>query len=79
MTKWINIHDKTPEDGQKVITYFEFSGIEIATYRDVSKDIEVINGKEYVGLFGKNMFYNRSGFLTDDVEWWMPLPDIPKG
>ena len=74
---WINIRDKTPNSGDKVLTYFEFSGIEIHTYKDVSEEIEVINGEEHKGIFGNNMFYNKSGYLTDDIEWWMPLPELP--
>lgn len=78
MSEWIDINTRTPEDGQKVLTYFEFTGVEIAKYKDVSEEVEVVEGKEYKGLFGKNMFYNRAGFLTDDVTHWMELPDPPQ-
>lgn len=68
--EWINVWEQAPEDGQIVLTYFEFCGIEIMEYRDMSKT-------EFAE-HGTHQFGNRTGFLTDDVEWWMPLPDIPK-
>ena len=69
---WIKIEDQVPEDGQLVLTYFEVlnNKIEISTYKNlVGTDREI---------FGHNLFYNKSGFLTDDVTHWMPLPDPPK-
>lgn len=70
--KWINIEDQTPEDGQVVITYFGVlnNPIEISTYKDLrGTDDE---------QFGRNMFHNKNGWLTDDVTHWMPLPDPPE-
>lgn len=29
---WININDRQPKEGQKVWTYFEITGVEVATY-----------------------------------------------
>ncbi len=66
---WIKIEDQTPKDGDKVITYFEHTGIEIAIYKDLEGTEDEI--------FGKNLFFNKNGWLTDDVTHWMPLPDIP--
>lgn len=68
--KWIKIEDQLPKDGERVITYFEHTGIEISTYKNL------VGGKDEV--FGDNMFHNHSGWLTDDVTHWMPLPEIPK-
>lgn len=69
---WIKIEDQVPEDGQVVITYFE----------ELNNKIEISTYKNLVGtedeMFGHNMFYNKSGWLTDDVTHWMPLPDPPK-
>jgi len=67
---WIKIEDQLPEDGARVITYFEFSGVEIAIYKN-------LEGTEDE-MFGSNLFYNKSGWLTDDVTHWMPLPEPPK-
>lgn len=69
---WIKIEDQVPEDGQVVITYFDLlnNKIEIAIYKNLV-------GTEDK-MFGHNLFYNKSGWLTDDVTHWMPLPDPPK-
>lgn len=67
---WINIYEKQPEEGQRVLGYFqEFDTIEIYNYQNVSK----VDG----GIFGTNCFYNERGFLTDDIVYWMPLPEPP--
>jgi hypothetical protein len=69
---WIKIEDQVPEDGQKVITYFELlnNKIEIATYKNLWG-----RGDK---MFGHNMFYNENGWLTDDVTHWMPwIPGMP--
>ena len=68
--KWLNINEFAPEDGQQVLAYFEvFDSIEIYTYRDLMKSEEEV--------IGKHMFFNRTGFLTDDIIWWMSLPEKP--
>ena len=68
--KWIKIEDQLPKEGQRVITYHDMTGIDIMKYHclDGTKDEE----------FGKNMFHCCTGFLTDDVTNWMPLPDKPE-
>lgn len=68
---WIEIEDQVPEDGQVVIIYFEHTGVEVATYKNLVGTEDEI--------FGHNLFYNKSGFLTDDVTHWMPCkdPDAP--
>ena len=68
---WIKIEDQLPEDGAQVIIYFE-----VAKYKNLKGTEDEI--------FGHNMFYNKSGWLTDDVTHWMPevegmpLPKRPK-
>ena len=59
---WRKVEDELPKDGQKVIYYFEVTGINIGKYK---KDKE------------GDIFYGRSGFLTNDVTHWMPLPEPP--
>ena len=66
---WIKIEDQLPEDGQQVIIYFEHTGVEVAKYKNLKGTEDEI--------FGHNMFYNNSGWLTDDVTHWIPLPDRP--
>ena len=65
---WIKIEDKIPDEGQKVIYYFEHTGISIGKF---TKD------KDNIGFPFGNIFYGKSGFLTDDVTHWMPLPEPP--
>ena len=67
---WIKISDKTPKEGQRVITYFEHTGRSIMEYHSLegTKD----------AAFGENLFTSHSGFLTDDATHWMPLPSIPE-
>ncbi len=62
MNKWIKVKDKVPKDGQKVIYYFEYTGISVGRY-------EKIKGKD--AKYGTNCFYSKRGFLTDDVTHWM--------
>ncbi len=75
MPAWINIDIQRPVEGQLCWTYFWFSGVEIHKYHDVSEEIEIINGVEYKGIFGCNMFTNERGFYTDDVVWWVPYEE----
>ena len=70
MKDWIKIEDQLPKEGQRVITYFEHTGIEIMEYHDLEDTKDKI--------FGKNFFIGCGGFLTDDVTHWMPLPDKPE-
>ena len=68
--EWINIFEQAPENGQRVLAHFEmFNTIEIYTYKNVSDEEE--------GIFGTHCFYNHKGFLTDDIVYWMPLPENP--
>lgn len=69
--KWINIYEQAPDDDQEVLGYFDvFDNIEVYKYKNVSGEDD--------GIFGTHCFYNKSGFLTDDIVWWMPLPEKPK-
>ncbi len=64
--EWVKIEDKLPEEDQRVIYYFKETGI----------DIGIFTQQDVVG-FKMNTFYGKSGFLSDDVTHWMPLPDVP--
>lgn len=65
--KWISVEDRLPEEEQKVIYYFEVTGIDI--------------GKFWIGdtpgFEGIKFFGGPRGFLGDDVTHWMPLPKEP--
>jgi len=66
---WIDIKKQAPKEGQRVITYHDMTGIDIMKYSDLEGTEDEIMGKHF--------FSNSSGFLTDDVTHWMPLPDKP--
>lgn len=61
--KWISVEDRLPEEGISVLYYFGCVGVHKGKYKK--------NGRS-------NIFYGNSGFLTDDVTHWMPLPEPPK-
>ena len=59
---WIKVEDKLPEEGQKVIYYFKKVGVHVGLYNR---------------LFGCDCFHGPNGFLSNDVSYWLPLPDPP--
>ena len=63
---WIKIDDKLPEEGQRVIYYFEKTGIDIGRF-----------SQEFIQPMKGNTFHGHGGWLTDDVSHWMPLPNPP--
>lgn len=66
---WIKVEDELPEIGQRVIYYFEHVGVHVGKFMKVDNNEDMPYG---------NIFYGKSGFLTDDVTHWMPLPEIPQ-
>jgi hypothetical protein len=75
MMEWISVDDALPQENQRVIYYFEHTGISIGTYNQVEYPEEVA-GKS--GIYG-NCFSGSGGYLVDDVTHWMPLPKPPTG
>lgn len=73
--EWIKIEDQLPKDGQKVIYYFDLTGISVGFYERVEYPKEFTGSTEPV--YG-NQFGGKDGFLTDDVTHWMPWPEPPK-
>ena len=65
---WIRIEDKLPEENQRVLYYFEGTGIDIGRFTQ--------NAFPSVGKM--NTFVSSGGWLTDDVTHWQPLPDKPE-
>jgi len=61
--EWIEVKDRLPEEDQRVIYWFEHTGVHY--------------GKFTMTEHGA-CFYGPGGWLTDDVTHWMPLPDPPK-
>jgi len=71
--EWISVSDKLPEEGQRVIYFFEHTGISIGKYKKtIIKDDET--GEIWDMM---DTFYGLDGFLSDDVTHWMPLPEAP--
>ena len=64
MGEWIRVDEHRPEVGQWVLYYFDRLGMHLGWYA-VDED-------------GSDIFYGASGFLSDDVTHWMPMPDAPK-
>ncbi|MBT7630934.1 MAG: DUF551 domain-containing protein [Desulfobacula sp.] len=71
---WIRVEDKLPEEGQRVIYYFEHTGIDIGRYSKV-KYLKEFIGSDKV-IYG-DCFHGNGGWLIDDVTHWMPVPDKP--
>ena len=61
--KWIKIEDQLPKEDQCVIYYFKETGVACGRYKKTSG--------------GGDMFFGKCGFLTDDVTYWMPMPEPP--
>ena len=72
MNNWIKIEDKQPKEKQDVWYYFKPCGIFKGKYikeEYVTYDNEI----DY-----HDIFYGKSGFLTDDVTHWMPYKENDK-
>jgi hypothetical protein len=65
--EWIRIKDKAPEEGKLLVYYFAPLGCFIGKYKRCKTPQD-----------GIHTFYGKSGFLTDDVTHWMPIPPFPK-
>lgn len=65
---WKNVWEEPPRDGEFVFGFFAlFKSIRVYEYVDLRGSEEEI--------FGVHQFVNRSGYLTDDIEWWKPLQE----
>lgn len=69
MSEWIRMDERRPDIDQKVLYYFEMVGIHVGRYGRWTDE----EGYEH------DVFSGPSGFLTDDVTHWMPLPEPPNG
>lgn len=60
---WIKTDDQLPNENQKVIYFFEYTGVSRGKFKGV-----------YVHDLNTtlNCFYSKDGFLCDDVTHWMP-------
>ena len=65
MNNWISVKDRLPELNEKVF----------------SVNVLVYCHDRYVGIsyFQNKEFINPEGFdIIDNVEYWMPIPKLPK-
>jgi len=58
---WIDIKDQKPDKGQEVWYYFHGNVYAGRYYQEYY----------WPGTLG-DVFYGKSGFLTNDVKYWMP-------
>jgi hypothetical protein len=70
MINWINIEDKTPEKGKRLLYFFEMTGAYLGFYFGIDD--------EYCPETG-HVFGSQVGFLTGDVTHWCYMPDYPEG
>jgi hypothetical protein len=66
MQRWIHIDMRIPSEGEEVWYYFGFNN------RVYSGRHRSFREEGYPPGVVSNTFYGRSGFLTDDVTFWMP-------
>jgi hypothetical protein len=62
--EWVSVRDRLPEENQRVIYYFDVTGMDVGRYWKEER-------------FGFDCFGGKGGWLCDDVTHWMPLPDEP--
>jgi hypothetical protein len=64
--RWLNIDMTVPDEGQEVWYYFGFfDHIYSGKHRSFREE-------GYAPGVMSHCFFGASGFLTDDVTWWMP-------
>jgi hypothetical protein len=66
MTEWISVQERLPEEGEDVLIYTGFAGVDHA-WRD---------GPDFV-LYRSDS-YNEALVFNEQVTHWMPLPEPPK-
>jgi hypothetical protein len=73
MSEWLDIHDKKPYNDEPVYYYFDvFDKVYYGYYYE--DDMSFFYNAPH-GTYKQNTFYGRSGFLGDDVTYWMPRED----
>ena len=68
--KWIKIEDETPPKGERLLYFFEGTGVSVGFYFGIDGDYCPETGHVFGGNFG---------FLTGDVTHWQYIPDYPAG
>lgn len=73
MSEWLRIDEHTPEENQPVYYYFGVFDCVYAGFYQKYYD------EDYPEGVFSDCFYSKSGFLTDDVTYWMPREELPEG
>tara|TARA_B000000557_G_C20811171_1_gene460204 strand:+ start:3716 stop:4036 length:321 start_codon:yes stop_codon:yes gene_type:complete len=61
MVNWVNIEDKTPEEGKRLLYFFEGTGVWTGFYYGRNEEYPDSNN---------HVFGCEAGFLTGDVTHW---------
>ena len=69
--KWNDIRKVKPQENQRVIYFFDVTGVGIGNYHRVKGGAL---GEDYT----IDVFQGSTGFLGDDVTHWMPIPEVPQ-
>ena len=81
MITWYNIKEKRPQQKQAVWYFFEYVGLHHGFYEgqdfcdvfrmpDTATPEQIAEHESHRGKCTCNIFYGKSGFLTDDVTHW---------
>ena len=80
--RWINVKDRKPEDRQQCLcvvkSFIDNRYLQLLTY---AADLYEYNQWDFLSCKGKDgfVFYDSEyGDGTLEVEYWMPLPELPK-
>lgn len=66
--QWVSVKDRLPEEQKEVLIYLpEYDSVEMASLFTIPS----INLREWV--------QNEDAYMLDEVSYWMPLPEPPKG
>lgn len=79
--EWKDITQEKPTNCQEVFYYFDAFKKVYAGYYELIDNSELY--KEPKGTYMSDCFYGKSGFLSGDVQYWMPresgdiAPEVP--
>ena len=69
MINWIRIEEEIPEEGKRLLYFFEGTGVWVGFYYGRDEDYPCSNN---------HVFASNAGFLTGDVTHWCYI-DYPEG
>lgn len=78
-TEWISVKDRLPNRSGKYLCASIPQYIRTAYF---SKNLYKVDKYDFADKKGKSGFYNYDieyGYCETNVDYWMPLPELPKG